>query len=108
MKDYGDLLVDIQDGIATVTLNSPEKLNAFTTKMRAALPQMKDDLNRDNSVRVVIVTGAARGIGLATSIHGRNPLIDGFGLIALASLMPMIFVMLLGIARFGLNMPGAG
>jgi hypothetical protein len=59
-----------------------------------------------STVTVPLVT--ALGIGLATSIHGRNPLIDGFGLIALASLMPMIFVMLLGIARFGLNMPGAG
>ncbi|MFK5986638.1 MAG: DUF1538 domain-containing protein [Pseudomonadota bacterium] len=36
---------------------------------------------------------AALGIGLASSIKGRNPMIDGFGLIALASLTPMIFVM---------------
>ena len=50
----------------------------------------------------------ALGVGLATSIRGRNPLIDGFGLIALASLMPMIFVMLLGIVRFGLQIPGVG
>jgi hypothetical protein len=59
-----------------------------------------------STVTVPLVT--ALGIGLATSIHGRNPLIDGFGLIALASLMPMIFVMLLGIVRFGLHMPGFG
>lgn len=36
---------------------------------------------------------AALGVGLATVIEGRNPLIDGFGLIAFASLLPMIFVM---------------
>lgn len=36
---------------------------------------------------------AALGVGLASSIHGRNPMVDGFGLIALASLTPMIFVM---------------
>ena len=36
---------------------------------------------------------AALGIGLASSIKGRNPMIDGFGLIAFASLFPMIFVM---------------
>lgn len=36
---------------------------------------------------------AALGIGLAHTIHGRDPLIDGFGLIAFASLTPMIFVM---------------
>jgi Protein of unknown function (DUF1538) len=44
---------------------------------------------------------AALGIGLATSIRGRNPIIDGFGLIALASLMPILFVMLYGIFIFG-------
>jgi len=36
---------------------------------------------------------AALGVGLASSIKGRNPMIDGFGLIAFASLTPMIFVM---------------
>lgn len=44
---------------------------------------------------------AALGIGLATSIRGRNPIIDGFGLIALASLTPILFVMLYGIIFFG-------
>lgn len=39
---------------------------------------------------------AALGIGLATVIRGRNPLIDGFGLIAIASLTPIIFVLLYG------------
>ena len=39
---------------------------------------------------------AALGVGLATVIKGRNPLVDGFGLIALASLTPMIFVLLYG------------
>jgi hypothetical protein len=50
----------------------------------------------------------ALGVGLATSIRGRNPLVDGFGMIALASLTPMIFVMVLGILRFGLRIPGSG
>lgn len=40
---------------------------------------------------------AALGIGLASSIQGRNPLVDGFGLIAIASLTPIVFVLLLGI-----------
>ncbi len=39
---------------------------------------------------------AAVGIGLASSIKGRNPMVDGFGLIALASLTPMAFVMAYG------------
>jgi len=41
---------------------------------------------------------AALGVGLAASIKGRNPMLDGFGLIAFASLLPIIFVLLFGIA----------
>jgi hypothetical protein len=43
----------------------------------------------------------ALGVGLASSISGRNPLTDGFGLIAFASLTPMIFVMLYGMVQGG-------
>lgn len=59
-----------------------------------------------STVTVPLVT--ALGVGLATSIRGRNPLIDGFGMIALASLTPMIFVMLFGIIRFGVRASGSG
>ena len=47
-----------------------------------------------STITVPLVT--ALGVGLATSIRGRNPMIDGFGLIAFASLTPMIFVMIYG------------
>ena len=47
-----------------------------------------------STITVPLVT--ALGVGLASSIRGRNPMIDGFGLIAFASLTPMIFVMLYG------------
>ena len=53
-----------------------------------------------STITVPLIT--ALGIGLATSIRGRNPIIDGFGLIALASLMPILFVMLYGIFIFGI------
>ena len=49
-----------------------------------------------STVTVPLVT--ALGVGLAHSIRGRNPLVDGFGLIAFASLSPMIFVLLYGMA----------
>jgi len=42
----------------------------------------------------------ALGLGLSSVIKGRSPLTDGFGLIAFASLTPMIFVMLYGILIF--------
>ncbi len=48
-----------------------------------------------STITVPLVT--ALGVGLATTIRGRNPLVDGFGIIALASLTPMICVMAYGI-----------
>ena len=51
-----------------------------------------------STVTVPLVT--ALGVGLATVIRGRNPLVDGFGLIAFASLLPMVFVMGYGIMVF--------
>lgn len=47
-----------------------------------------------STITVPLVT--ALGVGLATTIKGRNPMIDGFGLIAFASLTPMIFVLIFG------------
>ncbi len=44
-----------------------------------------------STITVPLVT--ALGVGLAASIKGRNPMVDGFGLIAFASLTPMMFVM---------------
>ncbi len=51
-----------------------------------------------STITVPLVT--ALGVGLATIIQGRNPVTDGFGLIALASVMPMIFVMVFGMFYF--------
>ncbi|SDK28207.1 DUF1538 domain-containing protein [Billgrantia gudaonensis] len=58
-----------------------------------------------NIVTVPLI--AALGIGLASSIRGRNPLIDGFGLVALAVMVPMISVQLYGTLVYadGGNMP---
>jgi hypothetical protein len=51
-----------------------------------------------STITVPLVT--ALGVGLATVIKGRSPLLDGFGLIAFASLLPMIFVMAYGLFWF--------
>ncbi|WP_321401853.1 DUF1538 family protein [Maridesulfovibrio sp.] len=51
-----------------------------------------------STVTVPLVT--ALGVGLASIIKGRSPLLDGFGLIAFASLLPMIFVMGYGLTVF--------
>ena len=54
-----------------------------------------------STVTVPLVT--ALGVGLSASIRGRNPLVDGFGLIAFASLLPMVFVMVYGMVLFRFN-----
>ncbi len=55
------MLTDKQDGILTVTLNRPERLNAFTVQMMKDWLTVLDDSDEDDSVRVMIVTGAGRG-----------------------------------------------
>ncbi len=56
-----------------------------------------------STITVPLVT--ALGVGLASSIKGRSPMLDGFGLIALASVMPIIFVLIFGIVGIHL-VPG--
>ena len=56
-----------------------------------------------STITVPLVTSL--GIGLASSISGRNPMVDGFGLIAFASLLPIIFVLVYGIIFQSLLVP---
>ncbi len=56
-----EVLYDIADGVMTITLNRPDKLNAFTPAMRDAMIAAFDNADADDAVRVVIVTGAGRG-----------------------------------------------
>jgi len=59
--DYQDITVAVQDDIATVTLNRPQKLNAYTTLMGNELTHAYEYLSKREDVRVVIMTGAGRG-----------------------------------------------
>ena len=59
--EYQYVLLQKEDGIATVTLNRPEKLNALTPAMRVEIRTALEDAATDNSMRVVIITGAGRG-----------------------------------------------
>ena len=52
---------DVEDGVATITLNRPDKLNAFNTQMMKDLIAVFDETDGDDAVRAVIVTGAGRG-----------------------------------------------
>jgi len=57
---FSEILYAVDDGIATITLNRPEKLNAFTNTMRLELLDAFDRIDADDAVRAVIVTGAGR------------------------------------------------
>ena len=70
---------------------------AATTLAPPEIVGLAYDLGGVTTSTVTVPLVAALGIGLASSIKGRNPVLDGFGLIAFASLTPMIFVQFYGI-----------
>lgn len=57
---YETIILEKKEGIATITLNRPEKLNAYTDQMAQELMDGLEDCNGDNNVRVLVVTGAGR------------------------------------------------
>jgi enoyl-CoA hydratase/carnithine racemase len=77
MAEYSDISYRVADGIATITLNRPDKLNAFTPVMCGELVDAFDHTDADDDVRVVIVTGAGRafcaGADLSSGGSAFNP-----------------------------------
>jgi enoyl-CoA hydratase/carnithine racemase len=59
--DFEQIIVDVSDNIMTITLNRPERLNAWTAKMADELIAAFDQADADDEVRAVIMTGAGRG-----------------------------------------------
>ena len=61
VTDTDRLLFDVEDGVATITLNYPEKLNAFNTEMLHAWRARLEECRDRSDIGVIIVTGAGRG-----------------------------------------------
>ena len=61
MSEYENVLVEVADGVGTVTLNRPDKLNAYTTEMGDEVTAVLRAWREDDAVRAVILTGAGRG-----------------------------------------------
>jgi enoyl-CoA hydratase/carnithine racemase len=59
--EYQEILYTVEDYIATITLNRPDKLNAWTMRMEAEYRHAMADAEHHDDVRVVVVTGAGRG-----------------------------------------------
>ncbi len=63
------ILTDVRDGIATITLNRPEKLNAFAGSMREDLLQALRDATGNADCRVVVITGAGRAFSAGGDVQ---------------------------------------
>jgi 2-(1,2-epoxy-1,2-dihydrophenyl)acetyl-CoA isomerase len=71
------LLVTVAEGVATLTLNRPERLNAFTALLHEELAAALQDLTNDDSVRALIITGAGRGFCAGQDLSERKPIHGG-------------------------------
>jgi enoyl-CoA hydratase/carnithine racemase len=58
---YEQIIYDVEEQILTITLNRPEKLNAFTDQMRDEIIDALDQADADDNVKAIIFTGAGRG-----------------------------------------------
>src|SRR5207253_7215788 len=58
---YDEIMYEVADRVATVTLNRPAKLNAWTRHMEQEVRAAMTEAERDDNVRVIILTGAGRG-----------------------------------------------
>jgi 2-(1,2-epoxy-1,2-dihydrophenyl)acetyl-CoA isomerase len=73
--DFEQIIYDKSDGIATITLNRPERMNAFTAKMIEEWYQALWNAHTDPDTRVVIVTGTGRGFCAGADVaRGEGPL----------------------------------
>ena len=57
MSNYTQILYEVEDGVATITLHRPDKMNAFTGTMMNEMISAFDEIDADDNVRAVIVTG---------------------------------------------------
>jgi enoyl-CoA hydratase/carnithine racemase len=69
--NYETVILEKKDGIATVTMNRPERLNALTGAMDAELYDAFMDVTADEDVRVVVLTGAGRGFCAGEDVKER-------------------------------------
>ncbi|WP_298674845.1 crotonase/enoyl-CoA hydratase family protein [uncultured Sphingomonas sp.] len=68
--DYEQIRYAVSDGIATITLNRPDKLNAFTARMMHEMIDAFDRIDADDDVRAVIVTGEGRAFCAGADLSG--------------------------------------
>lgn len=73
---YEQILVEVSAGVATLTLNRPERLNAYTPQMRREISAAFAECERDDNVRVIVVTGAGRGFCAGADVSAGTSAFD--------------------------------
>jgi enoyl-CoA hydratase/carnithine racemase len=76
---YSQILYDVEDGVLTITMNRPEKLNAFTGTMMTEMIDAFDRSDADDSIRAVIVTGAGRAFCAGADLAAGGATFDADG-----------------------------
>jgi enoyl-CoA hydratase len=70
---YETMLYSKEEGIAIVTLNRPDKLNSINTRMQAEMKEIWDDIERDASIRVAIITGGEKCFSAGADVREQLP-----------------------------------
>ena len=74
---YETVLIDIDDGVATLTLNRPDALNAFNTKLDMEVHEAMWELEGDDDVRVIVVTGAGKAFSSGLDLTDGGAALSG-------------------------------
>src|SRR5690606_13120201 len=77
---YESILFEVQEGVATITLNRPDKLNAFNGQMTQETIDALKQCGRDASIRCVVITGAGRGFSSGQDLAAVSGREDGFSI----------------------------
>ncbi len=84
---YANVLLSRHGGVGTLTLNRPEKLNAFAGEMRREIADALDDLEADAGIRVVVITGAGRGFCAGADVAYMAQLVEAQDTAAMSALV---------------------
>ena len=92
MSEENAVLVDVEDGIMTVTLNRPKARNAVNRALAEGVAAAMDELDSNDDIRVAILTGAAgtfcSGMDLKAFVSGEHPSVKGRGFAGLTEQLP--------------------
>jgi enoyl-CoA hydratase/carnithine racemase len=84
---YEFVRLEREDGVGTLTLNRPDKLNAFAGRMRHEVAEALEELEGDAAVRVIVVTGAGRGFCAGADVNYMAELVERRDVEAMAALV---------------------